>query len=120
MNDRFDRINTSYRNSILRVNVRQQMAHPMSEFLGTLMIVIVLWFGGILVLNDYALSGPTFIYYMVILYSILQPLKDFSKAGYNIPKGLASMERVDKILMAEDTIQETANPVHIAAFEHQI
>lgn len=120
MNDRFDNINTSYRNSILRVNTRQQMAHPMSEFLGTLMIVIVLWFGGILVLNDYALSGPTFIYYMVILYSILQPLKDFSKAGYNIPKGLASMERVDKILMAEDTIPEMAEPKHIAAFEHQI
>lgn len=120
MNDRFDNINTSYRNSILRVNTRQQMAHPMSEFLGTLMIVIVLWFGGILVLNDYALSGPTFIYYMVILYSILQPLKDFSKAGYNIPKGLASMERVDKILMAEDTIPDIAEPKHIAAFEHQI
>ncbi len=120
MNDRFDRINTSYRNSILRVNVRQQMAHPMSEFLGTLMIVIVLWFGGILVLNDYALSGPTFIYYMVILYSILQPLKDFSKAGYNIPKGLASMERVDKILMAEDTIPESQHPTPITSFEHQI
>ena len=120
MNDRFDRVNTNYRNSILRVNVRQQMAHPMSEFLGTLMIVIVLWFGGILVLNDYALSGPTFIYYMVILYSILQPLKDFSKAGYNIPKGLASMERVDKILMAEDTIPESQNPTPIASFEHQI
>jgi subfamily B ATP-binding cassette protein MsbA len=120
MNDRFDRVNSNYRNSILRVNVRQQMAHPMSEFLGTLMIVIVLWFGGILVLNDYALSGPTFIYYMVILYSILQPLKDFSKAGYNIPKGLASMERVDKILMAEDTIPESQNPTPITSFEHQI
>ena len=120
MNDRFDRVNTNYRNSILRVNVRQQMAHPMSEFLGTLMIVIVLWFGGILVLNDYALSGPTFIYYMVILYSILQPLKDFSKAGYNIPKGLASMERVDKILMAEDTIPESQHPTPITSFEHQI
>ena len=120
MNTRFDNINSSYRNSILRVNTRQQLAHPMSEFLGTLMIVIVLWFGGILVLNDYALSGPTFIYYMVILYSILQPLKDFSKAGYNIPKGLASMERVDKILMAEDTIPESQHPTPITSFEHQI
>ena len=120
MNDRFDRTNTNYRNSILRVNTRQQLAHPMSEFLGTLMIVIVLWFGGILVLNDYALSGPTFIYYMVILYSILQPLKEFSKAGYNIPKGLASMERVDKILLAEDTIPESQNPKPITSFEHQI
>ena len=120
MNDRFDRTNTNYRNSILRVNTRQQLAHPMSEFLGTLMIVIVLWFGGILVLNDYALSGPTFIYYMVILYSILQPLKEFSKAGYNIPKGLASMERIDKILLAEDTIPESQNPKPITSFEHQI
>ena len=120
MNERFAYTNNRYRSSILRVNTRQQLAHPMSEFLGTLMIVIVLWFGGILVLNDYALSGPTFIYYMVILYSILQPLKEFSKAGYNIPKGLASMERVDKILMAEDTIPECQHPTPITSFEHQI
>ena len=120
MNERFANTNNRYRSSILRVNTRQQLAHPMSEFLGTLMIVIVLWFGGILVLNDYTLSGPTFIYYMVILYSILQPLKEFSKAGYNIPKGLASMERVDKILMAEDTIPEKQHPTPITSFEHQI
>ena len=120
MNTRFDNVNTDYRNNIMKVNIRQQMAHPMSEFLGTVMIVIVLWFGGMLVLGGYALSGPTFIYYMVILYSIIQPLKDFSKAGYNIPKGLASMERVDKILLAEDTLPEKPNPEHIASFEHQI
>ena len=96
------------------------MAHPMSEFLGTVMIVIVLWFGGVLVLNNHTLSGPIFIYYMVMLYSIINPLKDFSKAGYSIPKGLASMERVDKILMAENTIKEAANPKHIKSFEHQI
>ena len=120
MNDRFDAINTNYRNSIMRVNTRQQLAHPMSEFLGTVMIVIVLWFGGILVLDGYGLSGPTFIYYMVILYSIINPLKDFSKAGYNIPKGLASMERVDKILLAENTIAEPENPKHISRFEHEI
>ena len=120
MNRRFDRINTAYRNQILRVNTRQQMAHPMSEFLGTLMIVIVLWFGGTLVLNSQALSGPTFIYYLVMLYSIINPLKEFSKAGYNIPKGLASMERVDKILQAEDTIAEKEHPVKIASFEHEI
>ena len=120
MNERFNSVNSNYRNNILRVNTRQQLAHPMSEFLGTLMIVIVLWFGGILVLNDYALSGPTFIYYMVILYSILQPLKDFSRAGYNIPKGLASMERIDKILKAEDTIPESEHPTPITSFEHQI
>jgi subfamily B ATP-binding cassette protein MsbA len=84
------------------------------------MIVIVLWFGGVLVLNNQTITGPTFIYYMVILYSIINPLKEFSKAGYNIPKGLASMERIDKILMAENTIKEVAQPKHIAAFEHEI
>ena len=120
MNERFDRVNSHYRDDIMRVNTRQAMAHPMSEFLGTVMIIIVLWFGGILVLNGHALTGPAFIYYMVILYSIIQPLKDFSKAGYNIPKGLASMERIDKILMAESDIKEPEHPKHISSFEHQI
>ena len=120
INKRFDKINSDYRNQILRVNTRQQMAHPMSEFLGTVMIIIVLWFGGILVLNQQVLSGPTFIYYLVILYSIINPLKDFSKAGYNIPKGLASMERVDKILLAESDIKEKENPEHISSFDHTI
>ena len=120
MNDRFDRVNSNYRDDIMKVNIRQSMAHPMSEFLGTVMIIIVLWFGGTLVLNDKAITGPSFIYYMVILYSIIQPLKDFSKAGYNIPKGLASMERIDKILMAENTIKEAEHPKHIASFEQQI
>ena len=120
MNTRFDRINSAYRNDIMRVNIRQSMAHPMSEFLGTVMIIIVLWFGGVLVLNNKSITGPTFIYYMVILYSIIQPLKDFSKAGYNIPKGLASMERIDRILMAENTIRESARPRPIHSFEHQI
>ena len=120
MNDRFDRINSAYRDNIMRVNIRQQMAHPMSEFLGTVMIVIVLWFGGMLVLNNYALSGPTFIYYLVILYSIINPLKEFSRAGYNIPKGLASMERVDKILKAENPIHEKTQPTHIKEFKHSI
>lgn len=120
MNKRFDNINSDYRNNLMKVNIRQSMAHPMSEFLGTVMIVIVLWFGGILVLNNSTLSGPTFIYYMVILYSIIQPLKDFSKAGYNIPKGLASMERIDKILQAENVIQEKNNPKHISEFCEKI
>ena len=120
MNSRFDHINSEYRNHIKRVNIRQQMAHPMSEFLGTVMIVIVLWFGGVLVLNNQTIEAPTFIYYLIILYSIIQPLKDFSKAGYNIPKGLASMERVDKILLAENDIREPVKPVHISSFEHQI
>ena len=120
MNARFDRVNSAYRENIRRVTTRQQMAHPMSEFLGTVMIVIVLWFGGTLVLGSGTLSGPTFIYYMIILYSIINPLKDFSKAGYNIPKGLASMERVDKILMAESNIKESEHPVHVSSFNHQI
>ena len=120
MNNRFSDINNHYRSSVQRVNIRQQMAHPMSEFLGTVLIIIVLWVGGILVLDQQILSGPTFIYYLVMLYSIINPLKDFSKASYNIPKGLASMERVDKILKAENTIKEPANPKHISAFEHQI
>ena len=120
MNKRFSSINNNYRTSVQRVNIRQQMAHPMSEFLGTVLIIIVLWVGGILVLDQQMLSGPTFIYYLVMLYSIINPLKDFSKAGYNIPKGLASMERVDKILKAVNTIKEPAHPKHIASFEHQI
>ena len=120
MYSRFDRVNSNYRDDIKRVNTRQQLAHPMSEFLGTVMIVIVLWFGGILVLNNSTLSGPTFIYYLVMLYSIINPLKDFSKAGYNIPKGLASMERIDKILNAQNNIEEKPNPVHIDSFKHSI
>ncbi len=120
MNKRFAKVNDAYRSLIMRVNIRQQMAHPMSEFLGTVMIIIVLWFGGILVLNYQALAGPTFIYYLVMLYSIINPLKEFSKASYNIPKGLASMERVDKILMAEVTIKDPEHPKPLTSFEHEI
>lgn len=119
MNQRFDRINSDYRNHIMRVNTRQQMAHPMSEFLGTVMIVIVLWFGGVLVLNGNSISGPTFIYYMVILYSIINPLKEFSRASYNIPKGLASMERIDKILQAGPTEDELETSAATAATAQQ-
>ena len=120
MNQRFDNINSAYRNDIMRVNIRQSMAHPMSEFLGTVMIVIVLWFGGVLVLKNHTLSGPIFIYYMVMLYSIINPLKEFSKAGYNIPKGLASMERVDKILLSEVEIKDPEQPVSIDGFKESI
>ena len=120
MNKRFDDINSNFRKQVMRVNIRQQLAHPMSEFLGTVMIIIVLWVGGILVLNYNTLTGPKFIYYLVMLYSIINPLKEFSKASYNIPKGLASMERVDKILKAEISIKEKEYPVHIAGFEHAI
>ena len=120
MRGKFNRINSTYRHDIMWVNIRQDIGHPLSEFLGTCMIVIVLWFGGVLVLNNQTLSGPTFIYYMVILYSIIQPLKEVSKVGYNIPKGLASMERIDKILMAENSIKEPEEPKQLKSFEHQI
>lgn len=120
MNKRFNQVNSSYRDNIMRVNIRQQMAHPLSEFLGTILIVVVLWFGGILVLDYGRIDGPTIIFYLVMLYSIINPLKEFSKASYNIPKGLASMERIDKILQAEVEIKDKENPEHISSFEHQI
>ena len=120
MNKRFNQVNSSYRDNIMRVNIRQQMAHPMSEFLGTILIVVVLWFGGILVLDYGRIDGPTIIFYLVMRYSIINPLKEFSKASYNIPKGLASMERIDKILQAEVEIKDKETPEHISSFEHQI
>ena len=120
MNWHFNQVNSSYRDNIMRVNIRQQMAHPMSEFLGTILIVVVLWFGGILVLDYGRIDGPTIIFYLVMLYSIINPLKEFSKASYNIPKGLASMERIDKILQAEVEIKDKETPEHISSFEHQI
>ena len=111
MIDRFTQCSNELRDATNRVATRQALAHPMSEFLGTLLIVLVLWFGGSLILGEQSsIDAPTFIFYMVILYSVINPLKEFSKAGYNIPKGLASMERVDKILKAENPIKEIANP----------
>lgn len=111
MDERFINADNTYRNTISRVNTRQQLAHPMSEFLGTVLIVIVLWFGGTLILNNNStIEAPSFIFYLVMLYSLINPLKEFSKASYNIPKGLASMERVDKILQTVSTIQNPANP----------
>lgn len=111
MIDRFTTCSNDFRKATNKVAMRQALAHPMSEFLGTLLIVIVLWFGGSLILsNNSSIDAPTFIFYMVILYSVINPLKEFSKAGYNIPKGLASMERVDKILKAENKIVESPQP----------
>ena len=110
MIDRFTRCSNELRDAVNKVAMRQALAHPMSEFLGTILIVSVLWFGGALILgHNSSLTAPTFIFYMVILYSVINPLKDFAKAGYNIPKGLASMERVDKILKAENNIKEIPN-----------
>lgn len=108
---RYTKISNEVRSANAWVATRQAMAHPMSEFLGTILIVIVLWFGGLLILGDKStIDAPTFIFYMVILYSIINPLKEFSKASYNIPKGLASMERIDKILLAENPIKEPEDP----------
>lgn len=121
MVDRFKQCSDELRDATNRVATRQALAHPMSEFLGTLLIVFVLWFGGLLILGEgTSMEASTFIFYMVILYSIINPLKDFAKAGYNIPKGLASMERVDKILRAENPIKEPANPVVLTGMEQKI
>ncbi len=121
MKARFRNIADDHRRLASKVAVRQASAHPVSECLGTIMIMIVLWFGGTLILQGRgSFDAPTFIFYMVILYSVLQPLKDFSKASYNIPKGLASMERVDKILQAENYIREIPEPRRISSFEDRI
>lgn len=114
MIQRFVKCSNEYRDAVNRVAMRQSLAHPVSEFLGTVLIVLVLWFGGSLILNaSSTINASTFIFYMVILYSVINPLKDLSKASYNIPRGLASMERVDKILKAPNNIVERPDAVHI-------
>ena len=121
MDDRFNRCNNEYRHTISKVNTRQQMSGPMSEFLGTVLIVIVLWFGGTLILrNSSTIDAPSFIFYLVILYSLINPLKDFSKAAYSVPKGLASMQRVDKILQAENSMEISENPTPIKDLKDKI
>ena len=121
MINRFTRCSNELRDAVNKVAMRQALAHPMSEFLGTILIVSVLWFGGALIIgHNSSLTAPTFIFYMVILYSVINPLKDFAKAGYNIPKGLASMERVDKILKAENNIKEIPNPKPLTGMNDRI
>ena len=121
MINRFTKCSNELRDASNKVAIRQALAHPMSEFLGTILIVAVLWFGGTLILGQNAtIDAPTFIFYMVILYSVINPLKDFAKAGYNIPKGLASMERVDKILKAENKIKEIPNPKPLKGLNDKI
>ena len=121
MKDRFRNASNSYRNTVNKVNVRQASAHPVSELLGTAMILVVLWFGGTLILsNSSPIDAPTFIFFMVILYSVLQPLKELSKAGYAIPKGIASIERVNTILDAVNDITEIENPKSIDGFKDKI
>jgi ATP-binding cassette subfamily B protein/subfamily B ATP-binding cassette protein MsbA len=121
MNGRFTDSNDIYRSQIRKVLLRQQLAHPMSEFLGTVLIVIVLWFGGTLILSDHSpIDAPSFIFYLVMLYSLIAPLKEFSKASYNIPKGLASMERIDKILLAENHLVEAEESQTLTTFNKTI
>ena len=121
MKERFTKTANEYRDASSRVSIRQASAHPVSEFLGTCMIMIVLWFGGTLILSDSSpIDAPTFIFYMVILYSVLNPLKEFSRAGYSIPRGLASVERVDKIMKAENNIKEIPVPAPVEGFNDTI
>ena len=122
MRNRFENVTDDYRRLTNKVSIRQASAHPVSEFLGTILIVIVLWYGGTLILDgeNPPIDAPQFIFYMVILYSIIQPLKDFSKASYNIPKGMASVERVNKILNAENTIVEAPAPKEVKKLEKEI
>lgn len=121
MQQRFDQSANEFRQASNRVAIRQSSAHPVSEFLGTCLIVLVLWYGGTLIFSENPpVDAPTFIFYMVILYSIIQPLKDLSKATYAIPKGMASMERINKILNAENPIRESEHPVHIDRLQQEI
>ena len=121
MTDRFEHVTNEYRDISSRVAIRQSAAHPVSEFLGTVMIVLVLWFGGWLIFNGSSpIDAEMFIYYLIILYSTLQPLKELSKAGYAIQKGLASMERINRILNAENNIREAENAQSIENLEHGI
>jgi len=118
---RFDNVTGTMKARNSRVATRQALAHPVSEFMGTVMIAIVLWFGGTLILGDRAvIDAPTFIFYMVMLYNIIQPIKEFSKAAYGIPKGLASMARIDAILNAPNPIEEIPNPQPIKDFRDKI
>lgn len=121
MMQRFTKVNDDYRHIATRVALRQSAAHPVSEFLGTVMIVIVLWFGGWLIFTGSStIDANLFIYYLVILYTTLQPVKDLSKAGYAIQKGLASMERILKILNAQNPIREVENPQEVQGLQHDI
>ena len=121
MVSRFSRTANEFRDASNKVAIRQASAHPVSEILGTVMIMVVLWFGGTLILSENSpIDAPTFIFYMVILYSVLAPLKEFARASYNIPRGLASMERVDKIMNAENNIREIEHPSSLDGFHESL
>ena len=119
--NRFEGENEHYRNIVMGMNRRYELAHPMSEFLGTATIAIVLWFGGTLILGGHnTITAPKFIYYLIIFYSIINPAKDLSRATYSIQRGLASMQRIDKILSAENTIRDPEHPVALDGMEQGI
>ena len=119
--NRFEGENEKYRNIVTRLSRRYELAHPMSEFLGTLTIAIVLWFGGTLILGGHSsITAPKFIYYMVIFYSIINPAKDLSKASYAIQRGLASMQRIDKILTADNPIKSPEHPTPLTQMKDSI
>ena len=121
MSQRFAKINNEFRNSTNSMVIRQSSAHPMSEFLGTCLIVVVLWFGGSLILGSSSpIDASMFIFYLVILYSVINPLKELSKAFYNVPVGLASMDRIDMILKAENNIKDPELPAPLDSFEQEI
>ena len=121
MTERFSHVTEEYRDISNRVAIRQSAAHPVSEFLGTVMIVIVLWFGGWLIFNGSSpIDANIFIYYLIILYTTLQPIKDLSKAGYAIQKGLASMDRINHILVTENNIKEKTDAQPIDGLKQEI
>lgn len=120
LRDRFEILINATRATFNRINRRYYLAHPLSEFLGTALIAVILWFGGLLILNENTtIDAATFIYYLVIFYSIINPAKDLSKAAYSIRKGMASLERIDAILNTQSNIHEPNEPQK-AVFEHQI
>lgn len=119
--NRFGGLNENIRSLFYKLHNRYNLAFPLSEFIGTVVIALLLWFGGLMIVGNHSqINAAEFIYYLVIFYSIITPAKDLSRATFSIRKGLASLERIDRIMDAEDTIQEPANPVHIDKFEHQI
>lgn len=118
---RFEKTNELIRRVLNRINYKYLLAHPISEFLGTAVIAILLWYGGLLILDGKGtLTAPEFIYYLVIFYSIIQPFKDLSKAGYSVRKGMASLERIDAVLRVKNNITQSEKPVEIHTFENKI
>lgn len=121
LNQRFQSLNETIRHTFNRIHIRYFLAHPISEFLGTAVIAILLWYGGYLILSgNGGITAPEFIYYLVIFYSIINPFKELSRASYSIQKGLASLQRIDAVLDAENKIIEPTNPQNINSFNNEI